>query len=415
MHVDWKKQFGVNVCPFSSACGVAFFYESPSHREAMSALRAVRRHPPGIALLIGDPGSGKTACLNRLAAHAEPDTKIFRWVQPHEGDENPHVATLVTGMSDNASRVPFDVCCGELLLNKSNAALIVDNADALSESDWRALESVVTHSTFLQSRVAVLIAGTPGVRRMLLSEKAEKIRSRIDRATTLEAFTHAQTTAYLIQRMQAAGCRRAVFTDEAMLALHVAAQGIPGAINRIALQALELATERDRSEVLPADIIAVQSILRTPSSLSKHPAHEVPQVQKSSSVGHSEAISASSQASPDGSAVRPSPSPSHPKKLIRYVDDSATSRSDQTKREKLGSVSAPPSQKTQVQLDRLTRLENQLLAALTKVQTARAALLDAESHAASPSRVDFVDPASAPRWLPDEVKRANPQLAETHQ
>ncbi|HAV91681.1 TPA: AAA family ATPase, partial [candidate division WOR-3 bacterium] len=64
--MDYNTYFGFKSAPFSSSPDDRFYYNSPFHSKAILKLLHVVDQGRGLAVLIGDIGTGKTTISRRL-------------------------------------------------------------------------------------------------------------------------------------------------------------------------------------------------------------------------------------------------------------------------------------------------------------------------------------------------------------
>ncbi|PIP14553.1 MAG: AAA family ATPase, partial [bacterium (Candidatus Stahlbacteria) CG23_combo_of_CG06-09_8_20_14_all_34_7] len=64
--MNYNTYFGFKVAPFSSSPDEKFYYNSPFHSKALLKMMYVVDQGGGLALLIGDIGTGKTTISRRL-------------------------------------------------------------------------------------------------------------------------------------------------------------------------------------------------------------------------------------------------------------------------------------------------------------------------------------------------------------
>ena len=62
----YTKFFGLCEYPFGLTSDLRFFYSLPLHEEVLTNLCSVLRNRQGLALLTGEPGTGKTTLLHRV-------------------------------------------------------------------------------------------------------------------------------------------------------------------------------------------------------------------------------------------------------------------------------------------------------------------------------------------------------------
>src|SRR5262245_23838859 len=69
----YKSHFGLKRRPFGSTPDGDYYYPATNHERALSSLLAAIADLEGIAILIGEPGTGKTLLCHRLLERLGPE------------------------------------------------------------------------------------------------------------------------------------------------------------------------------------------------------------------------------------------------------------------------------------------------------------------------------------------------------
>ena len=64
--MDYKQMFGLKDQPFSNAPDNRFYFDSPQHSRAILKLKHAAEMMKGLAVVLGDIGTGKTTVSRRL-------------------------------------------------------------------------------------------------------------------------------------------------------------------------------------------------------------------------------------------------------------------------------------------------------------------------------------------------------------
>jgi type II secretory pathway predicted ATPase ExeA len=67
----YESFFGLSARPFELTADPRFFFETPQHREALTALRYGLEARKGLIVLTGEAGTGKTTVLRAAMAEQE--------------------------------------------------------------------------------------------------------------------------------------------------------------------------------------------------------------------------------------------------------------------------------------------------------------------------------------------------------
>ena len=216
------------------------------HGEALSNLEYAISSRKGIALLIGEAGSGKTTLI-RTAVSKQPERVHCVHVNNPALTRNEFVEMLAERFNlSQAARVSKAAFLSELealLRRRRNAdettVLIVDEAQSLPLELLEEIRLLVNIETNEEKLLSVIIAGQPELSIRLGDSALRQLKQRIALRCELRPLTLRETAAYLAGRVKAAGGQGArVFTREAVTLIHERSLGIPRTVNVLADNAL---------------------------------------------------------------------------------------------------------------------------------------------------------------------------------
>ena len=241
----WLRHWDLRRDPFRPGSGP--FVPLPGHEEAVARIvHLVRSAEPRIALR-GLPGIGKSSALAEAFRRLRhPSRRLALIRQP--ADES----TLLQGLGGAFGIMNRPVSFGHLLdasrLLKAlgvAAVIAVDGAELLgAPEECRVLDRIEAVGRQSGAAWTVIVAGHGGT-----GTTADRpLTIRFDRLTRREAER------YLVEKLRAAGRSEPTFTDRALLRLHAIAEGVPGAIDRLAGLALRAAAVEGR-EMVPEAVV----------------------------------------------------------------------------------------------------------------------------------------------------------------
>ena len=235
----YEQYWGLTARPFQNVPDPNFLFMSPRHREALARLLYAVKYNKGAALLVGDVGCGKTtlsrALILQLAEDKydiglitnpalpgndfleEIDTQLG--VQPPSGGK----AALLRGLNDR------------LLANAGEGketVLVVDEAHSIRDpavfEELRMLLNFQLNDRFL---LTLVMLAQPEINEIIarLKQFQQRIAIRYD----LTPLDEAETGQYITYRLQKAGAKRALFSQEALQLVWQHAQGVPRIINTL--------------------------------------------------------------------------------------------------------------------------------------------------------------------------------------
>ena len=238
----YRTFFGLRERPFDLTPNPRFMVLTDGHREALSNLEYAIASRRGIALLIGEAGTGKTTLL-RLALQRQPD--VIHSVHLHNPaltrDEFVEMLALRFGLTEAAKTSKtallseLEVTLRERNRRGESTVLIIDEAQTLPLDlleEVRLLGNIETDDTKLLS---IILAAQPELAARLNLNPMRQLKQRIALRCELKPLTLAESGAYLAGRIRAAGGLGAqIFTREAVVLMHERSGGIPRTLSVIA-------------------------------------------------------------------------------------------------------------------------------------------------------------------------------------
>lgn len=242
----YERFFGFAERPFDLTPNPRFLVLTDVHREALSNLEYAISSRKGIALLVGEAGSGKTTLI-RTAIARQPERVHCVHVQNPALTRGEFVETLATRFDlSAAARLSKAALLEELepLLKRratsgESSVLIVDEAQSLPLELLEEVRLLANIETNEEKLVTVILAGQPELARRLNESALRQLKQRVALRCELQPLTFNETAAYIAGRIRAAGGQGArVFTREAVNLIHEKSRGIPRTINVLADNAL---------------------------------------------------------------------------------------------------------------------------------------------------------------------------------
>ena len=234
--------FGLTRQPFTAEVPAEALFRSGPLDEALARLRfVVEQH--GIALLTGEPGSGKSATLRALVAAGEPAQHKFIYLTtPRSPRGLLQALCYALGLEPAWFAVALqrqvqDALC-RLDAHGVTPVLLCDEAQLAPAAVLDELRLLTNTAMDARCPLALVLAGHPSLRRRLALEALTPLAQRVTVATSLTGLSAAQTAHYVAHQLQWAGATRPVFTKEVIQLIAHHSRGVPRQINRLCTSAL---------------------------------------------------------------------------------------------------------------------------------------------------------------------------------
>jgi putative secretion ATPase (PEP-CTERM system associated) len=264
----YEQFYGFTARPFQLTPDPKFYFESVSHKKAMSYLGYGLGQGEGFIVITGEVGAGKSTLVAQLMERIDPAALTVAQVVTSalDGAEIVHVVAQAFGLSVEGHDKAGALGAIERFLQDEARAgrrclLVVDECQNL---DLAALEELRMLSNFqlgshplLQS----LLLGQPEFRRTLAHHPGlEQLRQRIIASHHLEALYENEVASYIRHRLGRVGWSGHPALSEALLdALYRQTEGIPRRVNQVMNRLLLLGAIEERGELtltMLGDVVA---------------------------------------------------------------------------------------------------------------------------------------------------------------
>jgi len=247
----YEAHHGLDQRPFGETALAAAYVPLPSRDAALRRVRYGLEHGLGPALLYGGSGVGKTLAANRLAADMGAPTVHLTFPVMSALDLVAYLAEEFGGApveppTMNTALRRLREALAERAANGARPLLIVDEAQLIQDADvLESLRLLLNFHTGGAPDLSLLLVGTGELLLRLPAAMGDRLTAR----SLLPPLTEAESAAYVVGRLAAAGAREPLFEPEALAALHREAMGVPRRLNHIADLGLLIAYAEDLPRV----------------------------------------------------------------------------------------------------------------------------------------------------------------------
>jgi putative secretion ATPase (PEP-CTERM system associated) len=244
----YVSHYGFTGRPFQLTPDPHYYFESATHRKALSYLGYGLAQGEGFIVITGDIGAGKTTLVGHLMQTIDPArlTAVKIVSTQVEGDDMLRLAAQSFGLAtDGLSKAAILQHVEGLLHAQARAGrrslLIVDEAQNLPVSAIEELRMLSNFQLGGQSLLQIFLLGQPEFRDLIQSPQLEQLRQRVIATHHLEPMMANEVEPYMLHRLAIAGWNgNPAFTQDAFAALYAATGGVPRRLNALASRVLLL-------------------------------------------------------------------------------------------------------------------------------------------------------------------------------
>jgi type II secretory pathway predicted ATPase ExeA len=262
----YESFYGLRERPFDLTPNPRFLFMTGQHREALTTLEYGLSRRTGIALLVGDAGTGKTTIVHAALQADSVRRSHVVYLNNPALTRTEFVEFLAAGFGLSAAAAASKTRClaelTEVLATRhaagTMAALIIDEAQCLPDGLLEEIRLLANIESAAEKVLSIILAGQPELAARLNHPSLRQLKQRIGLRCALEPLTAAETNSYISARVRTAGGDAAsVFTPDAIQTIHDRSGGIPRTISVICDNALVSGFALDRRPVDRAIVLEI--------------------------------------------------------------------------------------------------------------------------------------------------------------
>ncbi len=274
--------YGLTGRPFQLTPDPTFYFESLTHRKALSYLSYGLAQGEGFVVITGEVGAGKSTLVAHLMATIDPARLTAAQIVTSklDGEELVHVVAQAFGLIVDGHDKASALGAIEAFLHDEARAgrrclLVVDESQNL---ELEALEELRMLSNFqlgAHPLLQTLLLGQPEFRNTIQEHpQLEQLRQRVIAAHHLEAMELGEVQPYIEHRLKCVGWNgNPKFDQRVFTELFEASGGVPRRINQICNRLMMLGAVDQRNRIDGAMLSAVLEELELDGTLQlKKPA-----------------------------------------------------------------------------------------------------------------------------------------------
>ncbi|RLJ70133.1 general secretion pathway protein A [Hydrogenivirga caldilitoris] len=258
---DYLEFFALRDDPFKITPDASYFFLSESHQEALSSLRYLAESEEGFAVVIGEPGTGKTLTVRKFIDELPQEKVKFAYVLfPNLSPEELFEAILEDfGIkSEGETKNRLFAKMRDFLVREREAGkkviIIIDEAQNLPTETLEELRILSNLETSDLKLLQIILLGQPELEEKLNSKELRQLKQRITVFVKLRNFTEDETKSYIDYRIVKAGRGNVRIHPKTYSLVYRYSLGIPRLINILMERALMAAFVDTSHEIKPEHV-----------------------------------------------------------------------------------------------------------------------------------------------------------------
>ena len=236
----YDQYYGFTGRPFQLTPDPAFYFESGTHRKAMSYLGYGLAQGEGFIVITGDVGAGKTTLVGHLMNTIDPNrlTAVKLVSTQVEGDDLLRLVAEQFGIEwEEQSKAELLRSIEQYLREQARAGrrtlLIVDEGQNLAISALEELRMLSNFQLGGHSLLQIFLLGQPEFRQTLFhSPTLEQLRQRVIATHHLDPMEPEEVEPYILHRLKKVGWTgNPSFAPEAFELIYDYSDGVPRKLN----------------------------------------------------------------------------------------------------------------------------------------------------------------------------------------
>ncbi len=235
----YKQYYRLKEEPFNITPDPAFFFLSPSHKEALASILYGVEKRKGFLSITGEVGSGKTTVLRAYLDQVDMEMiKVIYLFHPNLSFKD-LLETILRelGFPATTSEV-FEMVnhLGHVLVEEfrqnRNIVLLIDEAQNIPVETLESLRMLSNLETASTKLIQIVLVGQPELDNMLNRHELRQLKQRIAVRVNIRPLTSEESIQYIEFRLQKAALKNTrVFTPAALKTIAGEAEGIPRVLN----------------------------------------------------------------------------------------------------------------------------------------------------------------------------------------
>ncbi|WP_456465165.1 AAA family ATPase [Persephonella sp.] len=253
--------FALKDNPFRITPDLDFFFMSSVHQEALGSLEFLMESEEGFAVIIGEPGTGKTITIRKFISQLPENVEYAYILFPNLSPEEMFRAILEDfgiDIDDSATKNKLFSTLKEFLIKKRKEGkkilIIIDEAQNLPVETLEELRILSNLETDKEKLLQIILLGQPELEKKLNSDALRQLKQRITVIARLSNLTKDEMVNYINYRLAKAGNSTIKISNSAYKEIFKYTQGNLRQINQIMERALMSAFVKNSHQIDREDI-----------------------------------------------------------------------------------------------------------------------------------------------------------------
>ncbi len=244
--MDYLEFYKLKEYPFSNAVDSKFYFNSEQHSETIIRVKYAIDTMKGLAVVVGDIGTGKTTLARRMLDGLDEDKyEAALLVVLHSSVTSDwlmkKIAVQIEVENPGDSKIELLGQIYERLLKIHESglktAVLIDEVQMLQSKEiMEEFRGMLNMEADGGKLITFVFFGLPEMESLIAMD--EPLKQRVAVMCRMKAFEEEITSEYVHHRLKIAGCDKELFTADAIKAIHFYSKGIPRVINTICDNAL---------------------------------------------------------------------------------------------------------------------------------------------------------------------------------
>ncbi|WP_457642060.1 ExeA family protein [Persephonella sp.] len=209
---NFFKFFGLRDDPFRVTPDIEYFYMSPAHKDVLDSLEYLLHTGEGFAVIIGEPGTGKTTTVKRFLAN-HPYEVIYAYIifPSFYPLEMLRAILREFGVETSPNEAESDLFekLKKFLMSKREEGkkvfIIVDEAQNLSVETMEELRILSNLETNKEKLLQIILTGQTELEKKINSPELRQLKQRITIISKLRNLNYNEFIDYIKYRLEKAG------------------------------------------------------------------------------------------------------------------------------------------------------------------------------------------------------------------